>query len=132
MHRYGDKDVDWRGIDDAAYYIASFCRRYGRLGGQAKEKYGTVRFYPRFGAYSLFCITHPGYVSYWSTWAWYAKFDIAYGNKIMRYSGLQNFFSLWQPYVYGLAYRCALKKWPHLRKEILACADYPEFIEEKQ
>lgn len=132
MHRWGDNNIDWKGIDDAAYYIECFCKRWGRFGGQSKEKYGTVRFYPRFGAYSIFSITHPGYVSYYSVPKWYKDFDIAYGNKIMHYSGLQYFFNIWQPYVYGLAYRNALKKWPHLRAEILAGADYPEFIEEKK
>jgi hypothetical protein len=128
MWQWGDENVDWNGINNAAEYIGSFCKRWGRLGGQTKEKYGTVRFYAQFGAYSLFSITHPGYVSYWSTWPWYKWFDLRFGHKVMRYSGLQWLFNKWQPIVYSMAYHRALRKWPHLQAEILSDADYPELI----
>ena len=128
MHTWGDSDVDWAGINNAADYIGSFCKRWGRLGGQTKEKWGTVRFYADFGAHGLFSITHPGYVSYYSVPKWYKWLDLHYGHKIMAYSGLQYLFNLWQPIVYSMAYRNACKKWPHLQAEILSDADYPELI----
>lgn len=129
MHDWSDSTVDWEGINSAAIYIHDFCVRWGRLGGEYKEKYGTVRFYAKFGAYSLFSLTHPGYVSYWSTYKWYAWLDIHYGNKIVTYTGIRAFCNWWQPKVYRMAYKNATKKWPHLREEILCCADYNEFLE---
>lgn len=128
MARWGDENVDWEGINNAAQFIHDFCVRWGRLGGDYKEKYGTVRFYAKFGCYSLFSITHPGYVSYYSTWPWFAKFDLRYGNKFVYYTGIQLFFNTIQPLVYRQAYKRAVKKWPHLRTEILCAADYSELL----
>lgn len=128
MHNWGDKDVDWEGIDDAAECISSFCRLWGRLGGQSKEKYGTVRFYAHFGASSFLSITHPGYCHYGPYPKWLSTFDIYYGNTILKYLGIQFIFSKIQPFIYNLAYQNALKKWPHLEAEILTGADYPELI----
>lgn len=129
MHRWGDENVDWNGIEAAACFIADYCRRWGRFGGQAKEKYGTVRFYASFGCYSLISLTHPGYHYTWSIWQPYVKFDNAVGDYIVRYTGLQAFFGWWQPKVYRRAYKLALQRWPHLRQEILCCADYSELLE---
>lgn len=129
MHHFGDKDVDWNGIDDAAIYICDFCAFWGRFGGQAKEKFGTVRFYANFGCYSLISITHPRYHFKHSIWQPYVKFDNAFGESIVRFSGLRLLLNWWQPKVYRLAYKKALQKWPHLRDEILCCADYNELLE---
>lgn len=129
MRRWGDKDVDWNGINDAAVYICDFCAFWGRFGGQAKEKFGTVRFYASFGCYSLISITHPGYHFTRGIWQPYVKFDNAFGEYIVRFSGLQLLLNWWQPKVYRLAYKKALQKWPHLREEILCCADYNELLE---
>lgn len=35
----------------------------------------------------------------------------------------------WQRFIYRLAYRLAIKKWPHLRKNVLAGADWDEYLE---
>lgn len=128
MHNWGDKDVDWEGIGDAAYYIESFCNRYGRLEGQSKEKYGTVRFHANFGARSFLSITHPGYCHYGPYPKFMVHFDIYYAPAILKYTGITLLFSYIHPFVYNLAYQRALKKWPHLRTEILSGADYPELI----
>lgn len=128
MHQWGDPNVDWNGINNAAIYIETFCRRWGRLGGHSKEKYGTVRFYVNFGARSFLSLTHPGYVHYRPYPKWLTTLDIYYGDKILKYSGLYFLFSKLQPFIYSLAYHRALKKWPHLRAEILCDADYPELI----
>lgn len=36
-------------LDKIAYEIHDYCVLWGRLGGQAKEKFDTVRFYAQFG-----------------------------------------------------------------------------------
>lgn len=129
MRRWGDKNVDWEGIDAAAIYICDFCAFWGRFGGQAKEKFGTVRFYANFGCYGLLSLTHPRHNYTWNIWQPYVKFDNAVGEYIVRFSGLRLLFNWWQPKVYRLAYKKAIQKWPHLREEILCCADYNEFLE---
>ena len=126
-HFWGDKDVDWKGIEDAAYYIESFCKRWGRLGGQSKEKYGTVRFYAQF-CFCFLSLTHPGYVHYGPYPKWLMKLDIYYGNKFLYRTGLLWLIHKWQKIVYNKAYQNAIKKWPHLRAEILSDADHVEFI----
>lgn len=104
MHNWGDEGVDWAGIGDAAWEIESFCRKWGRFGGQSKEKYGTVRFYAHMGARTPFCITHPGHVSYLGRIPkWLMHLDIYYGDQFMRYTGLRAFFNWWQPKVYNWA-----------------------------
>lgn len=127
MHKWGDQGVDWNGINDAAEYIGEFCKRWGRIGGQYKEKYGTVRFYAQF-CHSILSLTHPGYAHYGPYPKWLCTFDIYYGRALLKYTGLAWFFSKWQPFIYNLAYQRALKKWPHLRAEILDCADHIELI----
>ena len=45
MHRWGDPEVDWDGIDGAAAFIAERLRSKGIHVTDCKEKYGTVRVY---------------------------------------------------------------------------------------
>lgn len=126
MHDWSDKDVDWKGIGEAAYYIQTYCRRWGRIYGSAKEKYGTVRFYCIFGELSLHSLLYPGYsYSQFPKWLW--VLDIDYISKFL--SIFNDAFFVWQKFIYSRAYRNALKKWPHLTGEILCDSDYPEFIE---
>lgn len=129
MHSWGDENVDWNGINDAAEYIGRFCRKWGRIGGQFKEKYGTVRFYATFGYLNLHTLIYPGYVySQFPSWLWSA--DLEYIGPFLRFF-LGKLFIRWQKYIYNKAYCRAVKQWPHLRGEILCCADYSEFIKEK-
>lgn len=81
-----------------------------------------------FGANSFLSLTHPDYVHYWPCPKWLMTLDIYYGNSILKYTGIQWFFNKIQPIVYNRAYQNALKKWPHLRSEILVDADEPELI----
>lgn len=113
-------------LDDIAYYIASYCRKWGRMGGQYKEKYGTVRYYALFGIYNLYHFLYPHYM--WVSWSNAVRKidDAIFGflfSKILNASIMK-----WQKYIYGRAYLNALKKWPEYRYEILCCADVPEYI----
>jgi hypothetical protein len=54
MHRWGDANVDWQGINNAAEFIAIQLRRWGRIHVlDAKEKWGTVRVYVEFSENSI-------------------------------------------------------------------------------
>lgn len=126
MHFWGDANVDWKGIENAAHYIGNFCRRWAFLGGLSKEKYGTVRFYAHFGELSLHSLVYPGYYyNQFPQWLW--KLDCNLIEPVLTFLFGRIFFT-WQRAVYSIAYRRACKKWPHLQAEILSGADYPEYI----
>lgn len=129
MHIWGEPDVDWAGISDAAYYIGRNLRKWGRVGvTDMKEKYGTTRVYCSFGWYSLHSITHPG-------WAFiqYKKGSLLHK---LEYSAavswivrkLGQLVTPYQKWLYKYLYKQALKKWPHLAGEILLGADWTELL----
>lgn len=126
MHFWGDEGVDWKGINDAAEYIAKFCKRWGKIGVRDyKEKFGRVTVYLSFGWHQLHCITHPGYVyNQYPKWLWHL--DCVYLSKIIQ--PLNRIVIPWQIFIYRLAYKKALKKWPHLREEIFAGCDYEHLL----
>lgn len=126
MHKWGDSNVDWAGIENAATFIHNYCVKWARLGGDFKEKYGTVRFYANFGL-SLHSLIYPGYQrSMFSTWLWRA--DIYYISPVLNKLFGRIFFK-WQSTVYRKSYKLAIKKWPHLKNEIINGADHKEFLE---
>lgn len=125
MHRWGDKDVDWAGINDCCEILSNYCLKWARLGGSTKEKFGTVRFYAQFNGLSLHNLFYPGYHYYqFSRKIIYLDENLI--SKIL--SPLNPLFFQWQKFIYKRAYKICLKKYPHLREEILCCADYPEYL----
>lgn len=129
MHSWGDEDFPhFEDVENAASYIGRFCRRFGRINvRQDKEKYGTVRVYCNLGWSCLLNITHPGYCHYRPFPQWLMKFDINYGDKIAHV--LNYVIYPYHKWVYNLAYQRAIKKWPHIRTEILVDADSLKFID---
>lgn len=127
MHNWGDENVDWEGINNAAQFIARNLVRWGRMGVRDyKEKFGTVRVYVGMGWYSLLSFTHPGYCHYGPYPDWLAKFDIWYGHWLGR---LTNWVVMpYHQWLYRQVYRAAIRRWPHLRKEILAGCDWHEIL----
>lgn len=127
MHHWGDKDVDWAGISDAARFIGEGLRRWGRMNvTDWKEKYGTVRVYCGLGWFSLLSITHPGYMHYGPYPKWLMTFDLWHGHKLTR---LVNWAVVpLHKRLYRWRYKQALRRWPHLRQEILCCADWPDLL----
>jgi len=128
MHCWGDENVDWKGIDDSASYIALNLRKWGRVGVRDwKEKYGTVRIYCSLGWHQLHCITHPGHCfSRYPKWLWIL--DCKYGTKIIPF--LFNWFIVpYHKWLYRKLYKDMVKKYPHLKKEITCMADYNELLE---
>lgn len=120
MHGWGSSFNYFGDVGAAATYIGQMCRSWGRIDAHDKEKYGTVRVYVMFGCKDLHSLLYPGYA--------YVR-----GNyRLMTFpflAPLRPLVSWWQPFIYRLAYKRALRKWPRIRIEILLCADYPELLE---
>lgn len=119
MHQWGDKDVDWKGINDAAYYIAKNLKLFGISVNDFKEKYGTVRVYCTLG-YSCLAL----YVPY-KIRKKLPMFVWSLLNKNILPSSILYWF---QSKIYRFFYKKAIQKWPHLRQEILYGADYDELL----
>lgn len=127
MHTWGDESVDWAGINDAASFIAQYLISRGRVNVRDwKEKFGTVRVYCSLGWYQFHSITHPQYMySRYPGWLW--KLDCYYGSRTVQF--LTGWFVLpYHRWLYRRAYRLAVGKWPHLRREIIGAADYHELL----
>ena len=126
MHNWSDEDVDWVGIDGAAEYIGRFCARWGRIPVRDyKEKWGTVRVYCDFGVSGLYWLVRPRYIYY--RWPWWLKWTSFGGGWF--WGPVSRLVTPWQLWVYRRAYKNAVRRWPHLRQEILACPDFPELLE---
>lgn len=125
-HDWSDDKVDWKGINDAAYFIASNLKKWGRVQVRDfKEKYGNVRIYLSFGWYNFHSITHPGYIySQYPNWLW--MLDCKYGSKIIK--PLNSIIIPLQAHFYKFLYKKAINKWPHLAEEILCLADYRDTL----
>lgn len=89
-HHWGDEDCDWTGINEAAYEISEYCRKWGRFYCSTKEKYGQVR-----------CCTYL-YYSWRTPGKWF-------NDIVQRYQ-------LW---ILKRAYRRVLDRYPHLWLEIM-------------
>lgn len=125
-HDWSEKDFDWKGLNDCLTILYRIARRYGRLGGDIKEKWGQARFYARFGHLSLHTLVYPGYVyNQFPDWLW--RLDCAIIGPSLRFL-FERLFARWQMKAYNTAYQRCLKKYPHLRAELLCGADWPELI----
>jgi hypothetical protein len=126
MHSWGEKGVDWEGIENSASEIGAFLARWGRMGvTQTKEKFGTVRVYCHFGWDCLHSIIWPR--RHWIHKWWPFYIDLLLSRYILEL--LNNVVIPYQRFVYRRAYTLAVKKRPHLREEILCYADFGEILE---
>lgn len=91
-----------------------------------KEKFGTLRIYCNFGWQSLYSIWRPGYM--WVPKWWPYRLDLAISSVIMPL--LNKIVVPVQARAYRTRYELAVEHWPHLKEEILCCADYPELLKE--
>jgi len=127
MHDWSDGWPYFADVDNAARYIGLFLRKWGRVGVRDyKEKFGTCRIYLSLGWEQLHSITHPGHCySRYPHWLWIL--DCKYLSKIVR---LFNYVILpYHIWLYNKAYQNAIKKWPHIKEEILIQADFPDLID---
>lgn len=126
MHCWGDEGVDWKGINAAAKFIATNLKRWGRVQVRDyKEKWGTVRVYCSLGWHQFHCITHPGYFREYNPIP-ITTVGIYSGSKII--SVINPIVQRYHAWLYRAVYWLALKKWPHLKQEILNASDYDELL----
>jgi hypothetical protein len=125
-HYWGDPDVDWKGINDAAEYIGEGLRKWGRVDvWQTKEKFGQVRVYCSLGLNSWHQLTHPGHAfNRWPRWLWLSLNFSGYPLLRLLNCAVEP-YHIW---LYRRYYRKAVERWPHLREEILCAADYPKLL----
>lgn len=138
MHSWGSDFKYFADVENAAYEIGKFCKQWGKIQvRQTKEKFGTARIYCSFGCKNLHSFFYPGYV-----WMGYPRWLYKLLEKLFpnlrihyRIMGFPLFVWTypvlipWQKFIYRLAYKRALKKYPHIRHEILAVADYWELVD---
>lgn len=112
----------------ASEEIGLFLLKWGRVPVRDfKEKYGTVRVYCSLGWNSLHNIFYPGY-AYYQFPDWLRNLDIYHGDKILRCTGFGLVSFHFHKFLYRLAYKRALKKYPTIRENIIGSADWPEFL----
>jgi hypothetical protein len=131
MHQWGDEDVDWKGIDDAGRYIAKNLLWWRVDVRDWKEKFGTIRVYCSLGIGWWPQLTHPGHVyNRWPRWLDFIAYG-GYNRWNPLYWALRGINVVAVPlhvWVYKRYYRKACEKWPHLKQEILRCADFHELL----
>jgi len=126
MHSYGRwPDVRFYEVDLAAEYVGNFIARWGRISvHQTKEKFCTVRVYCHLGWDTLHAIIWPRRM--WVHPLWPYRLDLLFCRCFQPILSLIS--DKLQPKIYRLAYKRAIKKWPHLKEEILCCADMGELL----
>jgi len=127
MHYWGDDSVDWKGIDEAGQYIGRNLKRYGRVSVfQVKEKFGEVVVACSLGVSSLLQLTHPGYCYYKPYPKWLMRLDIYVISPML--SPLNYMVMPYHKWLYRYVYKLSLRKWPHLKCEILGGAEWPCYL----
>lgn len=128
MHNWGDGWPFFEHVENAASEIGQFCRKWGRISvTSTKEKYGCCRVYCSFGHLSLHQMIYPGYTyNRFPQWLW--NLDWAMFHKILNIKPINTLFFKYQVWIYNLAYKKAVKKYPHIREEILVDADFLDLL----
>lgn len=127
MHSWGSwPDKYFNQVENAAEEIGTFIARWGRMGVmQTKEKFGTVRVYCHFGFDCIHGLIWPRHC--WIHKLWPYKIDLLMSSLLGRI--LNIILIPYQKFIYRLAYKRAVKKYPHLREEIFSCVDFGEVLE---
>lgn len=126
-HDWNDDTFDWESLNEGIRYIHDYMVNWGRIGVHSKEKWGTARIHVYFWRGSLHELVYPGYVyNQFPDWLW--KFDCNYINPFLNFTKIPTLVNKWQFRVYKDAYAKAIKKWPHIAKELTCCADYPDLL----
>lgn len=125
-HMWGEEGVDWQAINDAASWMPYFMRKWGRFTVHGKEKYGVVRLEFLYMGFNLHKLIFPDYIfrhRLFPEWLWNIDQCLEYRTPVYKY-----LFNWWlvpyQVWIYKLAYKKAVKKWPHIKKEIMSEYDW--------
>lgn len=129
MHYWGEEGFNFCEVSEAAEYIGEGLRKWGRANvTQYKEKFGQVRVYCYLGLSMFHQLIWPGYCRSMYPYHWMWVLDIKL-SKLWKYIS----FIIVTPYhvwLYRKLYKNAVKKWPHLHDEIVACADYTSLLKD--
>jgi len=128
VHDWSEENVDWKGINDAARFIAEYLRVWFRVPVRDyKEKFGTVRIYTGLGWTQFYQIFYPGYC--WIKPWWPNKLDhwLSYDTPVLTW--INRIVIPVHKWAYTRRYKQAVQKWPHLYNEIIAAADHGELFE---
>lgn len=126
-HDWSEEGFDWASLGKAEDDITNFCRRWARLGGQSKEKFGELRFYASFGL-SLHYLLLPGYHHYGWMPKWLVWFDQSIFSPMCNKLLISGIWLKYQQLIYRIAYQRALNKYSHIAAEIGGGADFPEYF----
>lgn len=77
---------------------------------------------------TLLEICYPGQGSYYLCPKWFTKFDIVFGASVIKYTGLRFLFTVWNQFIYKLAYKKAFKKWPQYSDELYKGVMYTKLV----
>lgn len=122
FHDWSDKTFDWKSLNAAEREIGNIVTKYGRVGVNSKEKFGTIRWNLSFFDGTIHSLTHPGY--------WYNQFPRCLYDLTMRYKVLfflTPFLVFWQKLVLQYAFTVVCRKYPHIVKEIV-CDVHDDYI----
>jgi hypothetical protein len=135
MHNWGGNFKYFADVGSAADEIGEFCKKWARINVlQTKEKYGTARVYCSFTGFpNIHNIIWPSYYYIqWRAFSWFGKVmefvDTKIVDNIIYYSGINYIFVPYQKFIYRLAYKRAMKKYPHIKAEIKHGANWDELL----
>lgn len=107
-------------IENAAAYIEKMCRRWGRFGVTAKEKWHTLRVCVPITSESDFLhdLIYPGHA--WIRWPRWVRIYIDWPlGTLLKKIGIVGLVRRYQMLVLKRAWKKAAAKWPHVADEIL-------------
>lgn len=130
-HDWSEKDFDWKSLEEACDFFMKL-RTIGRIQiSGTKEKYGTMRLEWFFwnGHYNEFLhsMIYPGYLHIqWPTW--FRRIDQFIITPIAVRIGLCRVITAYQRLVLNIITFIAVKKWPHIKNEILGDWDFDNLL----
>lgn len=116
-HDWSDTTFDWKSLNDALSTGTKLMERFGRIGVDSKEKFGSLRWNIALFNGSMHSLTHPSY--YYSQYPkWLYSFDWQY--RPLRFLVLP--INAWQKLVVKLTFNYLVYKYPHIIDEIISDA----------
>ncbi len=129
-HFWGDDDFDWASLNEAITYICETCRVWGRLPVYGKEKWGNGDFYAYWWGGTVTELVNPVVLGKIGMPYWLYELDLKYSHRVVKPLGIYRIFVKYQEWVYRRAFRQAIKRWPHIREELLGGMNDSELLED--
>lgn len=130
-HDWNEDSFDWHSLGKACNFFL-YLRSIGRVQiSSTKEKYGTMRLEFLFwaGHYHEFMhsMIYPGRL--FIKWPYLVRLiDMYVFTPIARYSGLCRLVTMYQRLVFNVLTIIAVKKWPHIRYEIMSELEFRDLL----